>query len=70
MKYHHLAGRTASVTTVFNIEPERKRQSAEWHTPSSSGSAESRRVRSTLKMLMIFAYDIRGVLTTHKVPAG
>ena len=28
------------------------------------------RVQSKLKMLMSFAYDIQGILTTHKVPAG
>ena len=51
-------------------DPELKKQSAEWHTPSSSRPAKFRRLKSKLKMLMIFAYDIRDVFITHKVPAG
>ena len=57
-------------TGVRSYESELKRQSAEWHTPSSPRYAKFWRVHSKLKMLMIFVYDIRGVFTTHKVPAG
>ena len=55
---------------VRSYEPEVKRQSAEWHTPSLPRPAKFQRVQYELNMLMIYAYDIRGVLTTHKVAAG
>ena len=51
-------------------EPGLRRQSAEWHTPSSSGPGDFRRVQSKLKLFIIFAYDTQGVLASNKVPAG
>ena len=57
-------------TWVSSYEPELKRQSAEWHTPSSTRPAKYRRTQSKLKMLMIFAYDRHGILTNHKVESG
>ena len=56
-------------TWVRLYEPELKRQSAEWHTPSSRRPAKYRR-KSKLKMLMMFAYDRHGILTSHKVESG
>ena len=44
-------------TWVRSYELELKRQSAEWHTPSSPRLAKYRRTQSKLKTLMIFAYD-------------
>ena len=57
-------------TWIRSYEPEMKRQSAEWHTPSSPRPAKYRRTQSKLKMLMIFAYDRRAILTSHKVETG
>ena len=57
-------------TWVRLYEPELKRQSAEWHTPSSPRPAKYRRTQSKLKMLMVFAYDRHGILTSHKVESG
>ena len=57
-------------TWVRSYEPELKRQSAEWHTPSFPRPAKYRRTRCKLKMLMIFAYDRHGILTSHKVESG
>ena len=37
-----------------------------WHTPNSLRLD----VYCQLKMLMLFAYDIHGILTRHKVPSG
>ena len=53
-----------------SYEPKLQRQSTEWHTPSSPRPAKFPCVQSKLKMHMIFAYDIRCVLTTYNVPAG
>ena len=57
-------------TWVRSYELELKRQKAEWHTPSSPRPAKYRGTRSKLKMLMIFAYDRHGILTSHKVKSG
>jgi hypothetical protein len=46
---------------------EMKKQSADWHTPSSP---KFRITQSNLKMLMTFAYDRLGILTSHKVESG
>lgn len=57
-------------TWVRSYEPELKRQSSEWHTPASPRPAKFRRSQGNLKMLMIFAYDNSGVLSSHSVPTG
>ena len=51
-------------------ELELKRQSAEWHTPNSPRLVKFRRIVNNPKMLMIFAYDAEGVLTTHRDTNG
>ena len=57
-------------TWIRSFEPELKRQSSEWHTPNSPRPVKFRRSMNCPKMLMIFAYDINGVLTTHRVQHG
>ncbi len=57
-------------TWIRSYEPEMKTQSAEWHTPNSPRPVNFRRGPGKLKMLMIFAYDILGILTSHVVPSG
>lgn len=57
-------------TWIRSFEPELKRQSSEWHTPNSPRPVKFRRSLNNPKMLMIFAYDVSGVLTSHKVPQG
>ena len=47
-----------------------RRQWTEWHTPSSPRPAKYRPTRPKLKMLMIFAYDRHGILTSHRVESG
>lgn len=61
---------TIDETWIRSFEPELKRQSNEWHTPSSPRPVKFRRSLNNPKMLMIFAYDIHGVLTSHRVPTG
>ena len=55
---------------IRSFEPELKHQSAEWHTPNSPRLVKFRTSRNNPKMLMIFAYDAEGVLTTYRVPDG
>ena len=57
-------------TWIRSFEPELKRQSSEWHTKNSPRPVNFRRSQNCAKMLMIFAYDFRGVLTAHRVPIG
>ena len=57
-------------TWARSFEPELKRQSSEWHTKDSMRPLKFRRSQNCPKMLMIFAYDFRGVLTAHRVPTG
>ena len=55
-------------TWIRSFEPELKRQSSEWHTKDSPRPLKFRRSQNRPKMLMIFAYDFRGVLSAHRVP--
>ena len=57
-------------TWIRSYEPELKRQSSEWHTPSSPRPVKFRRKQGHLKMMMIFAYDNKGILASHRVPTG
>ena len=57
-------------TWVRSFEPELKRQSSEWHTKNAPKPVKFRRSQNCAKMLMIFAYDFRRVLTAHRVPTG
>lgn len=57
-------------TWIRSYEPELKRQSSEWHTQGSPRPIKFRRKQGNLKMMMIFAYDTRGILTSHRVPVG
>ena len=57
-------------TWIQSFEPELKRKSSEWHTKNSPRPVKFRRSQNCAKMLKIFAYDFRGVLTAHRVPTG
>ena len=57
-------------TWIRSFEPELKQQSSEWHTKDSPRPLKFRQSQNFPKMLMIFAYDFRGVLTAHRVPTG
>ena len=48
-------------TWIRSFEPQLKRQSSKWHTKNSPRPVKFRRSQNCAKMLMIFAYDIRGV---------
>ena len=50
-------------TWIRSLEPELKHQSSEWHTKNSPCPEKFRGNQNCAKMLRIFAYDFRGVLT-------
>ena len=55
-------------TWIQSFEPELKYQSSEWHTPNSPRPVKYRRSMNCPKMLIIFAYNINGILKIHRVP--
>ena len=55
-------------TWVRSYESELKSQTSEWHTPNSSRPAKFRHTQEKIKMLMILAYGIHEILTSHRVP--
>ena len=57
-------------TWIWSFEPELKRQSREWHSKNSPRPVKFRQSQNCAKMLMIFAYDFRGVLRAHRVSTG
>ena len=57
-------------TWIRSFEPELKRQSSKWHTKNSPRPVKFRRSQTCAKILIIFAYDFRGVLTAHRIPTG
>ena len=57
-------------TWIRSFEPELKCKSSEWHTKNSPRPVKFCRGQNCAKMLMIFAYNFRGVLMAHRVPTG
>ena len=57
-------------TWIRSFEPELKCQSSEWHMKISPRPIKFHQSQNCAKMLMIFVYDFRGVLTAHRVPTG
>ena len=47
-----------------------KSKAIDWYTPNSPRPAKFRREQGKLKTLMIFAFDIRGVLMSHRIETG
>ena len=47
-----------------------KRHATKWHTPKFSMPTKFRREQGKQKLLLIFFYDICGVLTSHRVETG
>lgn len=61
---------TCDETWVFQYDPETKRQSMHWKTPTSPRMKKARMSKSKLKALLIVFFDIRGVIMTEWVPEG
>ena len=55
-------------TWIQSFEPELKCQSSEWYTRNSPRPVKFYRSQNCAKMLMIVAYDFRGLLTAHRLP--
>jgi histone-lysine N-methyltransferase SETMAR len=57
-------------TWIRDFEPELKSQSSEWRGKSSPRPKKFKRAQSNVKQMMIFTYDCKGVIMTHRVPSG
>ena len=57
-------------TWVKGFEPELKRHSAEWRHEGSPRRQKCRQNSSPVKLLVILAYDVQGVILCHFVPHG
>ena len=55
-------------TWVRAYEPELKRQSAEWRHEGSLRRQKFRQNSSPVKLMVILAYDVHGVILCHFVP--
>ena len=61
---------TIDETWVRAYEPELKRESAEWRHEGSSQRQKFRQNPSPVKLMVILAYDVQGVMLYHFVPHG
>ena len=61
---------TIDETWVRTYEPELKRQSAEWRHEGSSRRQKFHHNPSPVKLMVILAYDVQGVILCHFVPYG
>jgi histone-lysine N-methyltransferase SETMAR len=61
---------TGDETWVFEYDPESKRQSSEWHTPSSPRPKKARMSKSKQKSMLICFFDRHGVIHKEFVPPG
>jgi histone-lysine N-methyltransferase SETMAR len=61
---------TCDETWIFQYDPETKRQSMHWKTPSSPRLKKARQSKSKFKAMLIVFFDIKGVLLEEWVPDG
>ena len=53
---------------VYGYDPETKRQSSQWKSPTSPRPKMSRQVKSNLKSMIITFFDIKGIVHKEFVP--
>jgi histone-lysine N-methyltransferase SETMAR len=61
---------TGDESWVYGYDPETKRQSSQWKSPSSPQPKKERMSRSTTKTMLIVFFDIRGIVHREFVPQG
>jgi len=61
---------TGDESWLYNYDPETKRQSSQWKTPSSPQPKKARQVRSNIKSMLIIFFDIRRFVHKEFVPPG
>jgi histone-lysine N-methyltransferase SETMAR len=61
---------TVDESWVYGYDPETKRQSSQWKSPSSPRSKKARHVKSNLKSMIVTFFDIHGIVHKEFVPTG
>jgi len=61
---------TGDESWVYGYEPETKRQSSHWKSPTSPRPKKARQVKSNLKSVIITFFDIKGIVHKEFVPTG
>jgi len=61
---------TGDETWCYQFDPESKRQSMEWRSPSSPRPKKSRLQKSKVKTMLIAFFDSDGIIHKEFVPAG
>ena len=59
---------TGDESWVYGYDPETKRQSSQWKSPTSPRPKKARRVKSNLKSMIITFFDIKGIVHKEFVP--
>jgi hypothetical protein len=55
---------------VYGYDPEIKQQSSQWKSPNSPRPKKARQVRSNVKSMLIFFFDIQGIVHKEFIPPG
>ncbi|XP_029341252.1 uncharacterized protein LOC115033209 [Acyrthosiphon pisum] len=61
---------TCDETWIFTYDPETKRQSMHWKTPTSPRMKKARMSKSKFKAMLIVFFDIKGIIFVEWVPSG
>ncbi|GFV24023.1 mariner Mos1 transposase [Trichonephila clavipes] len=61
---------TCDESWFFTYDPETKRQSMHWKTPTSPRAKKARMSKSKFKAMMVVFFDIHGIVYLHWVPEG
>src|SRR5215468_520408 len=61
---------TGDESWVYGYDPETKRQSSQWKSPTSPRPKKARQVKSNLKSMIITFFDINGIVHKEFVPTG
>jgi hypothetical protein len=61
---------TGDESWVYGLDPETKRKSSQWKSPSSPRPKKAGMSRSSTKTMLIVFFDIRGIVHHKFVPQG
>ncbi|KAG7170895.1 Mariner Mos1 transposase-like 4 [Homarus americanus] len=61
---------TCDETWIFTYDPETKRQSIQWKSPTSPRPKKAHMSRSKFKAMLIVFFDIQGIVMAEWVPSS